>query len=148
MTLGALSDEFGISRERVRQIEVRAFEKVQSAVKARALLCDNHRSNLKARGWKPLCRFEYVHGGVPTRGRRSSHPPPPSSEAFRQGHNPCPIAYGEAGRQRPARLTIRRGVSRRRANGARYLSKLAIHSKSREMLCSHTSPAFDRLGAN
>jgi RNA polymerase sigma-32 factor len=35
MTLEALSDEFDISRERVRQIEVRAFEKVQSAVKAR-----------------------------------------------------------------------------------------------------------------
>jgi RNA polymerase sigma-32 factor len=35
MTLEALSDEFGISRERVRQIEVRAFEKVQSAVKTR-----------------------------------------------------------------------------------------------------------------
>jgi RNA polymerase sigma-32 factor len=34
MTLEALSDEFGISRERVRQIEVRAFEKVQAAVKA------------------------------------------------------------------------------------------------------------------
>jgi RNA polymerase sigma-32 factor len=29
-----LSDEFDISRERVRQIEVRAFEKVQAAVKA------------------------------------------------------------------------------------------------------------------
>jgi RNA polymerase sigma-32 factor len=35
MTLGALSDEFGISRERVRQIEVRAFEKVRSLVTAR-----------------------------------------------------------------------------------------------------------------
>ena len=35
MTLEALSAEFGISRERVRQIEVRAFEKVQSAVKAK-----------------------------------------------------------------------------------------------------------------
>jgi len=34
ITLEALSDEFDISRERVRQIEVRAFEKVQSAVKA------------------------------------------------------------------------------------------------------------------
>jgi RNA polymerase sigma-32 factor len=34
MTLEALSDEFDISRERVRQIEVRAFEKVQAAVKA------------------------------------------------------------------------------------------------------------------
>ncbi len=33
MTLEALSEEFNISRERVRQIEVRAFEKVQAAVK-------------------------------------------------------------------------------------------------------------------
>jgi RNA polymerase sigma-32 factor len=33
MTLEELSAEFGISRERVRQIEVRAFEKVQDAVK-------------------------------------------------------------------------------------------------------------------
>ncbi len=34
ITLEQLSDEFDISRERVRQIEVRAFEKVQAAVKA------------------------------------------------------------------------------------------------------------------
>jgi RNA polymerase sigma-32 factor len=34
ITLEDLSDEFGVSRERVRQIEVRAFEKVQEAVKA------------------------------------------------------------------------------------------------------------------
>ena len=34
VTLEELSGEFGISRERVRQIEVRAFEKVQAAVKA------------------------------------------------------------------------------------------------------------------
>ena len=34
ITLEDLSDEFDISRERVRQIEVRAFEKVQAAVKA------------------------------------------------------------------------------------------------------------------
>ena len=32
MTLEDLSGEFGVSRERVRQIEVRAFEKVQKAV--------------------------------------------------------------------------------------------------------------------
>ena len=37
MTLEELSAEFDISRERVRQIEVRAFEKVQDAVKAAAL---------------------------------------------------------------------------------------------------------------
>jgi RNA polymerase sigma-32 factor len=35
VTLEELSTEFGVSRERVRQIEVRAFEKVQAAVKAR-----------------------------------------------------------------------------------------------------------------
>ena len=34
ITLEELSVEFGVSRERVRQIEVRAFEKVQEAVKA------------------------------------------------------------------------------------------------------------------
>ena len=33
ITLEELSDEFGVSRERVRQIEVRAFEKVQKAVR-------------------------------------------------------------------------------------------------------------------
>lgn len=36
VTLEELSTEFDISRERVRQIEVRAFEKVQKAVKAAA----------------------------------------------------------------------------------------------------------------
>jgi RNA polymerase sigma-32 factor len=35
MTLEDLAAEFGVSRERVRQIEVRAFEKVQRAVKNR-----------------------------------------------------------------------------------------------------------------
>ena len=34
VTLEDLSDEFSISRERVRQIEVRAFEKVQAAVRS------------------------------------------------------------------------------------------------------------------
>ena len=32
LTLEELSTEFGVSRERIRQIEVRAFEKVQKAV--------------------------------------------------------------------------------------------------------------------
>ncbi len=35
VTLEELAEEFGVSRERVRQIEVRAFEKVQKAVKNR-----------------------------------------------------------------------------------------------------------------
>ena len=34
LTLEALSEEFGVSRERIRQIEVRAYEKVQAAVRS------------------------------------------------------------------------------------------------------------------
>ncbi len=37
LTLAQLSQQFGLSRERVRQIEVRAFEKLQKSVKASAL---------------------------------------------------------------------------------------------------------------
>ncbi len=37
MTLEQLSQEYGISRERVRQIEVRAFEKLQKSMKAEAV---------------------------------------------------------------------------------------------------------------
>ena len=36
MTLEELSQEYGISRERVRQIEVRAFEKLQKAIQTQA----------------------------------------------------------------------------------------------------------------
>lgn len=36
-TLEDLADEFGVSRERIRQIEVRAFEKLQEAMKALAI---------------------------------------------------------------------------------------------------------------
>ena len=35
ITLAELADEFGVSRERVRQIDVSSFEKVQKAVKNR-----------------------------------------------------------------------------------------------------------------
>jgi len=41
LTLEELSTEFGVSRERIRQIEVRAFEKVQKAVQKAA--SDSHR---------------------------------------------------------------------------------------------------------
>jgi RNA polymerase sigma-32 factor len=34
VTLEKLANEFGVSRERVRQIEIRAFERVQKAVKS------------------------------------------------------------------------------------------------------------------
>jgi RNA polymerase sigma-32 factor len=42
ITLEDLSDEFDISRERVRQIEVRAFEKVQAAVKSGMAMIEAH----------------------------------------------------------------------------------------------------------
>src|SRR6201982_567718 len=47
MTLAELADEFGVSRERVRQIEARAFEKVQEAVK-------NHLAAMETPVQKPM----------------------------------------------------------------------------------------------
>ena len=41
LTLEELSQEFGVSRERVRQIEVRAFEKVQEAVVAASSMLED-----------------------------------------------------------------------------------------------------------
>jgi len=46
MTLEDLSTEFGVSRERVRQIEVRAFEKVQDAVQKAARDLERPRAEL------------------------------------------------------------------------------------------------------
>jgi RNA polymerase sigma-32 factor len=48
MTLEALSAEFGVSRERVRQIEVRAFEKVQKAVMRAARELERPAAQLEA----------------------------------------------------------------------------------------------------
>jgi RNA polymerase sigma-32 factor len=42
ITLAELADEFGVSRERVRQIDVSSFEKVQKAVKNRVTAIDTH----------------------------------------------------------------------------------------------------------
>jgi RNA polymerase sigma-32 factor len=50
MTLEDLSAEFGVSRERVRQIEVRAFEKVQKAVQKGARELERPRAELAAPG--------------------------------------------------------------------------------------------------
>ena len=49
-TLEDLSQEYGISRERVRQIEVRAFEKVQKAVKKGAKELEAPRQQIAAAG--------------------------------------------------------------------------------------------------
>ena len=48
-TLEDLSSEFGVSRERIRQIEVRAFEKVQKAVQSAAQADDAGRLQLIAK---------------------------------------------------------------------------------------------------
>ena len=48
ITLEQLSEEFGVSRERVRQIEVRAFEKVQAAVRAGVARLEAPRATLLA----------------------------------------------------------------------------------------------------
>ena len=48
MTLEDLSTEFGVSRERVRQIEVRAFEKVQDAVKKALVRIEAPRAAISA----------------------------------------------------------------------------------------------------
>jgi RNA polymerase sigma factor (sigma-70 family) len=47
ITLVELAEEFGVSRERVRQIEVRAFEKVQKAAKNRVAAMDPRRDLLQ-----------------------------------------------------------------------------------------------------
>src|SRR5215210_2277836 len=44
ITLEELSTEFGVSRERVRQIEVRAFEKIQEAVKKNLTQIQRHQT--------------------------------------------------------------------------------------------------------
>ncbi len=48
ITLEDLSSEFGVSRERVRQIEVRAFEKVQEAVRDAAREMERPRRELES----------------------------------------------------------------------------------------------------
>ncbi|HEY2533588.1 MAG TPA: sigma factor-like helix-turn-helix DNA-binding protein, partial [Xanthobacteraceae bacterium] len=40
ITLAELADEFGVSRERVRQIGVCAFDKVQKAVRSRVAVME------------------------------------------------------------------------------------------------------------
>ena len=56
ITLAELADEFGVSRERVRQIEVRAFEKVRTAVKTRV-------AAIETPGHKPMQKSVPLTGG-------------------------------------------------------------------------------------
>ena len=57
VTLEELAEEFGVSRERVRQIEVRAFEKVQKAVKNK--VAEIERPTAAARGAAGALRQAY-----------------------------------------------------------------------------------------
>ncbi|MGC2397420.1 MAG: sigma factor-like helix-turn-helix DNA-binding protein, partial [Rhodomicrobium sp.] len=50
LTLEELSAEFSVSRERIRQIEVRAFEKVQKAVQKAAMKAETPRAAAAASG--------------------------------------------------------------------------------------------------
>jgi RNA polymerase sigma-32 factor len=50
ITLAELAEEFGVSRERVRQIEVSAFEKVQNAVRRRCPRATTIKSNARRAG--------------------------------------------------------------------------------------------------
>jgi RNA polymerase sigma-32 factor len=51
LTLEELAEEFGVSRERIRQVEMRAFEKVQRAVRRRVLAIPHtgSQSNLQSK---------------------------------------------------------------------------------------------------
>jgi RNA polymerase sigma-32 factor len=49
ITLEGLAEEFGVSRERVRQIEVRAFEKVRNAVRRQIAAMEP-----RAAHWEPI----------------------------------------------------------------------------------------------
>src|SRR5262249_8062608 len=77
VTLEDLAAEVGVSRERVRQIEVRAFEKVQKSVKSGVAVMETpaplpaHSSNPLQ--WWENCRWTSRHGNRMTRkGYRSS----------------------------------------------------------------------------
>ena len=62
ITLEELADEFGVSRERVRQIEGRAFEKVQKAVKNRVAGNEIHRAARHQTKLRPNARNWPVAG--------------------------------------------------------------------------------------
>jgi RNA polymerase sigma-32 factor len=60
ITLEDLAEEFGVSRERVRQIEVRAFEKVQNSVRRRVAAVE--RPDAPAAHWVLIPTSPYAEG--------------------------------------------------------------------------------------
>jgi RNA polymerase sigma-32 factor len=76
ITLEELAHEFGVSRERVRQIEVRAFEKVQKAVKGRMAAMEGNRPDLlqvESPARRGSLRESLAVGDVPPRGPQLMH---------------------------------------------------------------------------
>ena len=129
ITLEELSAEFGVSRERVRQIEVRAFEKVQEAVKAgvakaqrRKIARRPHCRLGEERGWRAapaVAGAENLSRGgeefeigwrklglilaEPKRPPNASHPIPPEPIAS----SPCARVAGRGGAMRVSRACRR-----------------------------------------
>jgi RNA polymerase sigma-32 factor len=63
ITLEDLAEEFGVSRERVRQIEVRAFEKVQNSVRRRVAAMERPEApEVPAAHWVPIPTSPYSQG--------------------------------------------------------------------------------------
>jgi RNA polymerase sigma-32 factor len=66
ITLEELADEFGVSRERIRQIEVSAFEKVQKAVKKNIARIENPLANaaMRTRWANQAARFPSTNSAM------------------------------------------------------------------------------------
>jgi DNA-directed RNA polymerase sigma subunit (sigma70/sigma32) len=60
ITLKGLAEEFGVSRERVRQIEMHAFKKVQNAVRRQVAAME--RLGAPAAHWGPIPVSATSHG--------------------------------------------------------------------------------------
>ena len=76
LTLEQLSEEFDVSRERVRQLEVRAFEKVQKAMQKATRDRDRGRTALMA----PAC-LALRAAGRPAAAERAKHAPVDDDQA-------------------------------------------------------------------
>jgi RNA polymerase sigma-32 factor len=72
ITLEELADEFGVSRERVRQIEVRAFEKVQKAVKSNIASLERSDTATRPKNAASISTFASRTQALPRRERAAA----------------------------------------------------------------------------
>ena len=83
-TLEDLSRDYGVSRERVRQIEVRAFEKVRKAIRDMLSPPEPRRWSIAtpdARPGRPFPGTGALRQGIPSEARRSGYPSDPKAVA-------------------------------------------------------------------